>query len=79
MEASCAVSRARRRASTLSYTPGYYRSLNDACVELSSTSPPLTPSLTADEPLPQGIYLVDRLVAARKKKVSATLIIRKVV
>ena len=67
-----ASSRLRSSVSSLSYTPGCYRTLNQLTVDilqLSPTSPHSTLQLKEDQ-LPDGCFLVERLISLRKHKVN---------
>lgn len=69
-----ASSRLRRSVSSLSYTPGYFCALNQLSADAlqpSLTSPNSTLQLKeGEDQLPDGCFLVERLVAQRKYKVS---------
>ena len=75
--AGCSTSRARRAASSSSFLPGFYRALHSQTeANCFTAQPTLCPRLTlpqvagsADLELPQGCYLVERLIATRKNKV----------
>ena len=68
-------SRARRNASSSSFTPGFYRALDthssaDLDVMQSCSSPASTLRIATDyDELPSGCYLVERLISMRKQKV----------
>lgn len=78
--AGCSSSRARRAASRSSFIPGFYRALHSQSAAISFTATSrVNPGLNlpevsgaADPELPQGCYLVERLIAARKNKVCST-------
>ena len=84
--ATASCSRARRAASTASFSPGFYRALNsqtsaiDNCCSSNVTGRPKATGLilpeevagASDSELPPGCYLVERLIAVRKNKVRFT-------
>ena len=80
--ATARCSRARRAASSASFSPGFYRALNqtsaiDNCScskvtgrpKATSLIPPLKVAGASDLELPPGCYLVERLIAVRKNNV----------
>lgn len=76
--ATASYSRARRAASSASFSPGFYRALNSQTSANCSMVTKATSLIlhqvagASDSELPPGCYLVERLIATRKKKVRCT-------
>ena len=66
--------RSRRTTATSSFVPGFYRTLNSDVKALSSTSAIQSNTLalsTSGDQLPDGCFLVERVITTRKHKVTS--------
>ena len=76
--AASASARVRRSAAKSSFVSGYYQALHrqsTADAFTTSSSVPLSLSVDTDHDLPDGCFLVERLVAVRRYKVCHVIII----
>ena len=73
-----ATVRTRRNASSGSYRPGFYHALNDSSIvtsaDLSSRDSPQSLTISDANELPSNCFLVDRVIAKRRCKVSTIIL-----
>lgn len=73
-----ATVRTRRNASSESYSPGFYRALNNSgtvtSADLSSRDSPQSLTISDANELPSNCFLVDRVIAKRRCKVSTIIL-----